>query len=156
MGSDESHFNVSLIVRDSVHKPQPFWRERRAEADSNRGPSAYQPWPRLTTMPNRLTAILKGSSHLWPILSSSVPLFELEGSLDFIPGAFSLYDLDPGRTRFSALYQRSAWTHKTHTIWERGLITDFLPVLTAHRSNTYHVLTLPTRQGGITLTRNLC
>ena len=28
MGSDESHFNVSLIVRDSqkdsVHKPQPF------------------------------------------------------------------------------------------------------------------------------------
>ena len=26
-----------------VHKPQPFGRERRAEADSNRGPSAYQP-----------------------------------------------------------------------------------------------------------------
>ena len=25
MGSDESHFNVSLIVRDkTVHKPQPF------------------------------------------------------------------------------------------------------------------------------------
>ena len=35
MGSDESHFNDSLVVRD---------RERRAEArDSNRGPSAYQP-----------------------------------------------------------------------------------------------------------------
>ena len=30
-------------TRDSVHKPQPFWRERRAEAVSNRGPSAYQP-----------------------------------------------------------------------------------------------------------------
>ena len=29
--------------RDSVHKPQPFGRERRAEAESNRGPSAYQP-----------------------------------------------------------------------------------------------------------------
>ena len=28
--------------QDSVHKPQPFWRERRAEAVSNRGPSAYQ------------------------------------------------------------------------------------------------------------------
>ena len=27
----------------SVHKPQPFWRERRAEAVLNRGPSAYQP-----------------------------------------------------------------------------------------------------------------
>ena len=86
-----------------------------------------------------------------------MPLFEFAGSLDFIPGAISLYDLDPGRTRFSAFYQRSAWTHKTHTIWERGLITDFLPVLTTHRSNTYHVLTLPTRQGGIiSLTRNLC
>ena len=32
------HFNVSLIVRDKVTR-----RERRAEADSNRGPSAYQP-----------------------------------------------------------------------------------------------------------------
>ena len=29
--------------QDSVHKPQPFWRERRAEAVSNRGPSAYLP-----------------------------------------------------------------------------------------------------------------
>ena len=46
MGSDESHFNVSLIVRDKVtdgvHKPQPFSKEKRAEAVSNRGPSAYQ------------------------------------------------------------------------------------------------------------------
>ena len=29
--------------QDSVHKPQPFRRERKAEAESNRGPSAYQP-----------------------------------------------------------------------------------------------------------------
>ena len=29
--------------QDSVHKPQPFWRERKPEAVSNRGPSAYQP-----------------------------------------------------------------------------------------------------------------
>ena len=48
MGSDESHFNVSVgsdgqSHKDSVHKPQPFWREMRAEAVSNRGPSAYQP-----------------------------------------------------------------------------------------------------------------
>ena len=48
MGSDESHFNVSVDSdgqshKTSVHKPQPFWRERRAEAVSNRGPSAYQP-----------------------------------------------------------------------------------------------------------------
>ena len=48
MGSDGSHFNVSLTVRDKVTRQCPhwdhnFWKERRAEADSNRGPSAYQP-----------------------------------------------------------------------------------------------------------------
>ena len=47
MGSDESHFNVSLIVRDKVTRQCPqtasFEDKRRAEADSNRGPSAYQP-----------------------------------------------------------------------------------------------------------------
>ena len=30
------------MAQDSVHRHN-FWRERRAEADSNRGPSAYQP-----------------------------------------------------------------------------------------------------------------
>ena len=43
----ESHFNVSLIVRDKISRQCPqtttFWRERRAEAESNRGSSAYQP-----------------------------------------------------------------------------------------------------------------
>ena len=36
MSNDESYFNVSLIVRDkdSVHKPQPFWRKRGAEVES--------------------------------------------------------------------------------------------------------------------------
>ena len=48
MGSDESHFNVSLIVTDKVTRQCPETaifeeRERRAEADSNRGPSAHQP-----------------------------------------------------------------------------------------------------------------
>ena len=45
MGSDENHFNRKWWTKsqDSVHKPQPFWRERRADAVSNRGPSAYQP-----------------------------------------------------------------------------------------------------------------
>ena len=42
-----SHLNVSLIVRDKVTRQFPritiFFKERRAEADSNRGPSAYQP-----------------------------------------------------------------------------------------------------------------
>ena len=46
MGGDESRFNVPLVVRDShktVSRDHNFWRERRAEAVSNRGPSAYQP-----------------------------------------------------------------------------------------------------------------
>ena len=46
MGSDDSHFNVSLILREKVTRQCPdhsFGRERRAEADSNRGPSFYQP-----------------------------------------------------------------------------------------------------------------
>ena len=46
MGSDKSHFNVSVIVGDKVttetlSTDHNFRRERRAEADSNRGPSAY-------------------------------------------------------------------------------------------------------------------
>ena len=47
MGSDESHFNVSLTVRNKVTRQCPqtttFWSERTAEANSNRCPSAYQP-----------------------------------------------------------------------------------------------------------------
>ena len=48
MGSDESLFNVTLIVRDELsHKTvstdHNFWRERTAEAESNRDPSAYHP-----------------------------------------------------------------------------------------------------------------
>ena len=47
MGSDVSHFNVSLIVRDKVTRQCPqttiLEEKRRAEADSNWGPSAYQP-----------------------------------------------------------------------------------------------------------------
>ena len=46
MGSDESRFNVSVgsvgQSHKTVHKPQPFRRDRTAEAVSNRGPSAYQ------------------------------------------------------------------------------------------------------------------
>ena len=34
MGSDGSHFNVSLIVRNKVHRPQ-LLKRRRAEAVSN-------------------------------------------------------------------------------------------------------------------------
>ena len=44
LGSDESHFNVSLTWSlANVHRPQ-LSREMRAEAELNRGPSAYQPY----------------------------------------------------------------------------------------------------------------
>ena len=38
MGSDESHFNVSLIVKDKVTRQCPFSRQRRAEVESSGGP----------------------------------------------------------------------------------------------------------------------
>ena len=47
MGSDESHFNVSVGSDGQNHKTvstnHNLGRKRRAEAVSNRGPSAYQP-----------------------------------------------------------------------------------------------------------------
>ena len=48
MAIDKSHFNASLIVRGKVTKTVPInhnllKRERRAEAEPNRGPSVYQP-----------------------------------------------------------------------------------------------------------------
>ena len=47
MGSDERHFNVSLIVKDKVTKQSlqttTFEDEKRVDADSNGSPTAYQP-----------------------------------------------------------------------------------------------------------------
>ena len=48
MGSDESHFNVSVESDGQSHKTVStnhdlFEWEKTAEAVSNRGPSAYQP-----------------------------------------------------------------------------------------------------------------
>ena len=48
MGSDDSHFNVSLIVRDKIARKYPqtttFLKRKSGEAASSRGPSmhAYQ------------------------------------------------------------------------------------------------------------------
>ena len=47
MGSDETHFNVSIIVRDKVTRQCPqtttFLKRRETETVSCRDPSAYQP-----------------------------------------------------------------------------------------------------------------
>ena len=60
MGSDESHFNVSLIVRDKVTRPclQNTTFEENGEPKRYRTevlpPTTY----RLTARPNRLSAVL--------------------------------------------------------------------------------------------------
>ena len=63
VGSDGSHFNVSLIVRDKItrQRPQTTTFQVKGElTDSNRGPSAYQP----TALPRGQT-----SSRMWmPVL----------------------------------------------------------------------------------------
>ena len=65
MGSDESQFNVSLSLRDKVTRrcPQTATFElKRAEAESNRGPSVYH----LT-----LNRLAKPASKFWIILMLS-------------------------------------------------------------------------------------
>ena len=55
--------------QDSVRKPQPFWREGRAEKELSRGPSAYQP----NTLPLGQTSSqyleLIGESYLYDTCS---------------------------------------------------------------------------------------
>ena len=80
MGSDESHFNISLTVRDKVTirqcpQPQPFWREWRAKAVSNRGPSAYQPnalpLGQTGLLGSRLSLIVLVEIKLWSLWTFS-------------------------------------------------------------------------------------
>ena len=80
MGSDESHFNVSVGSDGQSHKKVStnhnlFEEERRAEAVSNRGPSAYQP----NALPLGQTGSHSGHQHtgfslsrlaLWPPAST--------------------------------------------------------------------------------------
>ena len=67
MGSDESRFNVSLVVRDKLTRLSTDHnfeeRRSRAEAESNRGPSAYQ-FNALTARPNRLILFNDCSTRL--------------------------------------------------------------------------------------------
>ena len=62
MDSDESHFNVSLIVRNKVTRQCPqattFQEKGEPKPVSNRGPSAYQP----TALPLGQTGSLKTHS----------------------------------------------------------------------------------------------
>ena len=70
MDSDESHFNVSVGSDGQSHKTVStnhnlFWRERRAEAVSNRGPSACQP----NALPLGQTGSLVLNSYFLSVLS---------------------------------------------------------------------------------------
>ena len=61
MGSDESRFNVSLIVRDKVTRPCPQTTTflKRKERRSGIEPRSFRlPAYRLTAGPNRLTSLL--------------------------------------------------------------------------------------------------
>ena len=55
MGSDESHFNVSLIVRDKVHSvPKPQLLKRKESRSGIERPRSFRlPACRLTARPNR-------------------------------------------------------------------------------------------------------
>ena len=58
MGSDESHFNVSLIVRDKVTRqcPQTTTFEEKGEPKPGIEPKSFRlPAYRLTARPNRLS-----------------------------------------------------------------------------------------------------
>ena len=79
MGSDESHFNVSLIVRDKVTRQCPHtttFEERRAEAESNRGP-AYQP----NAVPLGQTGSLKQAPPLRAVIKRKAFLPDLASLL---------------------------------------------------------------------------
>ena len=82
MGSDESHFNVSLIVRDKVTRQCPqtttFSKsKRRAEAESNRGPSAYKLRPNHHYRLGHLNiGYATGRLH-WPLRPGTLPQFVL-------------------------------------------------------------------------------
>jgi len=76
--------------QDSVHKPQPFRRERRAEAVSNRGPSAYQPnalpLGQTGSSKNRLLGFIEHFAknqerHISYILTPSVPWYHLKTAI---------------------------------------------------------------------------
>ena len=60
MGSDESHFNVSLIVRDKVTRqcPQTTIFEEKGEPKRYRTEVFRLPAYRLTARPNRLSTLL--------------------------------------------------------------------------------------------------
>ena len=76
MGSDESCLNVSQIAWDKVTRqcPQTTTFEekgRRAEAVSNRGPSAYQP----NALPLGQTGSQNGDAVMLPFNSTGAPSF---------------------------------------------------------------------------------
>ena len=73
MGSDESHFNVPLIVRDkvkdSVHRPQ-LLKRKESRSGIERGPSAYHP----NALPLGQTGSLGFSLIRWAFAESAKTL----------------------------------------------------------------------------------
>ena len=73
MGSDESHFNVLLTVRDKVTRQCPQTtpvlevKGEPTEAESNRGPSVYQPNALPLVQTGSLEKTLAKSNFIFPV-----------------------------------------------------------------------------------------
>ena len=80
MGSNESHFNVSLILSDKVTRQCPQTTTFEEKGEAKRGPSAYQP-----------NALPLGQTV------SSIPIFPIVSRFDlacgFLPFGLSLFCL---------------------------------------------------------------
>ena len=95
---NESQLNFSLIVRNKATRQCPqtnlFRRERRAEADSNRAPSAYQP----NALPPGQTGSRCGTERqrkLKPVLNWAKCLWALSTMFTYLRGRMGGGHLTP-------------------------------------------------------------
>ena len=70
MGSNVSHFNISLIVRDKVTRRCPQTTTFEEKGEPNRGPSAYQPNALPLGQAGSLIALYR-TAHFYTQTSSS-------------------------------------------------------------------------------------
>ena len=149
-------FNVSLIVRDkvtneTVSTDHSFWRERRAEGDSNRGPSAYQP--------NALPLGQTGSQSLCPTGGVSVLCIYLHARWEFLRSLLLclcdvFWALINSLVSWFSASLCFRWKQKTDPTFERGqnwlLLEHSVPFQITHLHHSAIVLHLHSRTVKIT------
>ena len=118
MGSDESHFNVSLVVRDKVTRqcPQTTTFEEKGELKRYRTESFRLPAHRLTARPNRLSSLFRV-----PYRRNVVKLFRFS----------TLQKTPTGCKKYSTLTTRkiSTWYTHVHRRYETGQRCEVLGFL---------------------------